>query len=185
MKYPLILFFLVLCLLIGGCSPDDTDTDATAVTTVTTSTTQPTTTTAAGAATEAVGAVFEVTYVEGEGCTWVGPSKVPIGKHSFVLHDPTGELEAIYVTRLDADRTLQDLIDAAPAPGKWFPKPVWVHYTVDLDSGKETDDGTVFAKLLRMPGEHTILASLYDGAPPDERIHWNCIPSFTVVESSE
>jgi hypothetical protein len=106
------------------------------------------------------------------------------GEHSFVLHDPTGELEAIYIIRFDADRTLQDGIDDQPAPGKWAPKPEWLHYTTDLRSGEETDNGTVFAKLLLTPGKHAILASLYN-VPPEERIHWYCSPLFTVVESSE
>ena len=71
-----------------------------------------------------------------------------------------------------------------PLPGKWNPKPEWQHYTVDLGS-EETDDGTVFTKLLKTPGKHAVLASRYYGVPPDERIHWFCSPSFTVVESSE
>ena len=129
---------------------------------------------------EAFSAVFDVTYVEGEGCTSVGPSKVPTGEHSFVLHDPTGELERLWIIRIDPDKTLQDAIDAAPGPGKWYPKTSWAHHTVDLG-----DDGTVFAKLLRTPGTHLVVASLYDAVDtPEDRIFWFCDPSFTVVERS-
>jgi hypothetical protein len=194
----------VVVLIVGCSSSDDTadePTTATSATTVappetattaaptTTTTAAPTTTTTVETTTEtmeASSAVFEVTYVEGEGCTSVGPSKVPIGKHSFVLHDPSGELEALYVIRLDPDKTLQDIIDDQPAPGKWHPKPGWAHYTIDLGSGTETDDGTEFTILLRMSGPHVVLASLYYAVDTHEdRVHWYCDPSFTVVESSE
>ncbi len=151
-------------------------------------TTAPATTTAAGATVETqegFGAVFEVTYVKGKGCTSVGPSEVPTGEHSFVLHDPTGELEYLWVIRLDEGRTLQDAIDAAPGPGKWYPKLGWQHYTVDLDTGKETDDGTVLVKRLITPGPHLIVVSLYHAVETwEDRIFWWCSRSFRVVESS-
>jgi hypothetical protein len=193
--FPLTL--LVLLLASCGDTADDsadttiaptTTTTATPITTtaapITTSTAE-TTTSAPPSTTEPVGELFEVTYVEGEGCTSVGPSVVSTGIHSFVLHDPTGELDVLYIIRADEDRTLQDAIDAQPAPGKWYAKPSWLHHTVDLGS-EETDDGMVFAKLLNTPGPHLVLAGLYYGVPTaDERIWWICSPSFTVVESTE
>ncbi len=188
---PLVASLALVVLLLASCgdtADDSADTTIAATTTTTaaptTATTAVTTTSAPPSTTEPVGELFEVTYVEGEGCTWVGPAEVPTGKHSFVLHDPTGEIETLYAMRFDEGRTLQDAIDDQPAPGKWYPKPDWQHHTGDQGS-EETDDGTVFAKLLLTPGKHAILASLYYGVPSDERIHWYCIPLFTVVESSE
>jgi hypothetical protein len=141
---------------------------------------------ATGETQEGSSAVFEVTYVEGEGCTSVGPSQVPTGEHSFVLHDPSGELESTWVIRVDEGKTLQDAIDAAPGPGKWYPKQDWQHYTIDLDSGEETDDGTVFVKGLPTPGTHLVVVSLYEAVETTEdRIFWWCSPSFRVVADSE
>jgi hypothetical protein len=174
-------------LLLASCSDTaDDSADTTLAATATTTAAPTTTTTAAPTTTEYVHAEFDVTYVEGEGCTWVGPSEVATGEHSFVLRDPTGELETVYVIRLDPDKTLQDAIDAQPAPGKWYPKPEWQHYTIDLGSGNPTDDGEAFAKLLKTPGEDIILASLYYGVEtPEDRIHWNCTPTFMVTQASE
>jgi len=186
--YPLrrLFPFVLVMLVLAGCSDSAGDV---AETTLAPTTTEATTTTAVDTPTEtmeAFSAVFDVTYVEGEGCTLVGPSKVPTGEHSFVLHDPSGELEPIFIMRLDPGKTLQDNIDLQPAPGKWHEKPEWAHYTVDLGSGKETDDGTVYAKLLKTPGPHIVVASLYYAVEtPGDEIWWYCDPSFTVVESSE
>ncbi len=174
---PLVGSLALVVLLLASCG--DTADDSAGTTIAATMTSAPPSTT------EPVGELFEVTYVKGEGCTSVGPSKLPTGKHSFVLHDPTGELDNLWIIRLDEGRTLQDAIDAAPGPGKWYPKPSWQHYTVDLGSGKETDDGTVFVKRLTTPGPHLVVVSLYNVVPTTDRIFWWCSPSFTVVDSSE
>jgi hypothetical protein len=185
----LVASLTLVVLLLASCGDTADDSADTTIAATTTTTAAPTTTTTVETTTEtmeAFSAVFDVTYVEGEGCTSVGPSKLPTGEHSFVLHDPTGELEYVWIIRLDEGRTLQDAIDAAPGPGKWYPKPSWQHYTMDLDSGKETDDGTVFVKGLTTPGPHLVVVSLYNGvATAEDRIFWWCDPSFTVVESSE
>lgn len=174
---------------VSGSTSTETSDEA-PTTTAPPATTAPseTRTTAASTTTEAeeeLVAVFDVTYVEGEGCTSVGPLEVPAGDHSFLLRDPTGQLENLWVLRLDEGRTLQDVIDAAPGPGKWYPKPDWMHYTVDLQS-EETDDGTVFIKRLEAPGPHAMVAGLYYGVEtPEDRIWWWCDPSFRVVENTE
>jgi hypothetical protein len=182
----LVVLLLVSC---GDTADDSADTTIAATTTTTavptTATTAVTTTSAPPSITEPVGELFEVTYVKGEGCTSVGPLEVPTGKHFFVLHDPTGEIETLYAMRLDEGRTLQDANDDQPAPGKWYPKPAWQHHTGDQGS-EETDDGTVFTKLLITPGPHVLLAGLYYGVETaEDRIWWYCSPSFTVVESTE
>ncbi len=127
------------------------------------------------------GVTFGVTY-DGKGCTLVGPSEVETGEHSFLLGDQTGELEALYMMRLDPDKTLQDAMDDQPAPGRWHSKPAWMHYTVDVERSS-SDDGEVFVIRLDAAGEHVGLASRYYGAQ-EERVHWYCSPTFMVLQDS-
>ncbi len=68
---------MVFVLVVAGCSPDDTDSDAAVETTVATTTTQPTTTTVAATTTEPSGAVFEVTRIEAGDHTIPGIFTVP------------------------------------------------------------------------------------------------------------
>ncbi len=183
MRRPTKLVMVVMGLVVASCSSGET--------TATTQREDQNATTSAVATTvetmEAFEAVFEVTYVEVEGCTWEGPSKIPAGLHVFVLDDPTGELETLYIIRADEGRTLQDAIDHQPAPGKWIAKPDWLHYTADIGSGQPTDGGVEYTKLLSTPGPHVVLLSLYyDVSSPEERIHWYCSPSeITVVKAAD
>ena len=173
---PLVASFTVVVLLLAACSGSS---DESADTTLAPTTTEQATTTTANVPR---GEIFEVTYT-GMGCTVAGPSEVETGEHSFILRDETGELEAVYASRLDADKTLQDLKESQPAPGRWHPKPSWAHYTGDVDNWL-VDDGELFVIRMSIPGEHVVLASLYYNVPEDERLHWYCSPTFEVITAS-
>jgi hypothetical protein len=118
-----------------------------------------------------VEALVEVT-LDGNDCTFSGPSEVPIGKIN-VAFDIKGDLKfGPWVDRFVDGKTYQDFLDIYIGPEESHPEPSWVEHPPYF-----TKDHEVWTFTLDEVGEHAILVGSYE--PWREYI---CGP-FQVVEA--
>ena len=92
---------------------------------------------------------IEVTF-DGIECTVSGPTELPIGEHSFVLKDLSGQNQVLYVSYLLDGKTFQDFLDEQPnEPDVYLPKPSWVIHTPQLGEPIKANGGKAWTYILR------------------------------------
>ena len=156
MKQPLVPILIATALvMISACASAPTATPVTP--TAVPPTPQPT---ASGPLTcdGASGPCFEVWFDEEEGCRYVGPSVVPPGTVSLILHNGADFRARLNFGWLDEDKTYDDVLeDLGPTIPSGVHKPPWAHLTLtpvtEPGSSKQcvkpVSEGTWFWVVLR------------------------------------
>lgn len=124
--------------------------------------------------------LFIVTFDE-NGCTYSGPSVVPIGEYSFVLKDLTGQKADLYIEYFIEDKTTQDYLALQGEPGKWFEPPDWSVRA--FKRGTEWNESLglkVYTFSLTEIGENLIYIGGHN--PPS---FWFCPPIWVIEASSD
>lgn len=119
-----------------------------------------------GVETEAtISNVHEVTF-DGTTCTYLGPSEVAPGNHSFILTDLTnGAIYPFFAVRVLSDgHTYQDVVDEQNergGPGTVFPRADWVldaEVSADLPDVDLADNQRLFSASYTLePGSHEVI----------------------------
>ena len=114
---------------------------------------------------------IEVTFT-GDGCTFTGPTELPIGERSFYFKDLSGNHATFWVRRYRDGKTLQDMLDLQTYPGEYIPKQSWIASAKPVKD-EWNEDVYVRTYDLEIEGEYGIhIATMYDEL-------WFCFP-FTV-----
>jgi hypothetical protein len=118
---------------------------------------------------QTTGSTFRIeARFDGEFCVVTSPAELPPGDYEATLIDTT-DLEAeLMFLYLEDCYTIQDALAGQSEPGKWYPKPSWLHYDDRLTWTAEDSNGqrieTTTWRLDRV-GEHNIYCGVI-GPPP-------------------
>jgi hypothetical protein len=99
--------------------------------------------------------LFEVT-LDGEECTFSGPTEVSTGKIDIAFDIKGDRNFGPWVDRFTDGKTFQDFLDIYLGPEEPHPEPVWVKHPPYF-----TEDHEVWTLTLNEPGQHAILVGSY------------------------
>ena len=123
---------------------------------------------------------IEVTF-DGNECTVSGPTELPIGEHSFIRKDLTGNDAELYVEYYIDGKTLQDYLDLQSEPGEYVSDQPWAIRSIKRGTEwNESLGGKEYTFLLNEGGEHIIIIA---GFSP--RSIWFCAPLWVIAAPSE
>lgn len=97
---------------------------------------------------------FEVTF-DGHQCSVLGPSETTIGSKLFVFTNNSGKRTTLYLCRLEAEKSWNDVLDYIGEPGSDVPEVVWCTKTVGTLKG--LDERSYVWKFSFQEGEYSIL----------------------------
>ena len=79
---------------------------------------------------------FEVTF-DGRQCSVIGPSETTTGSRMFLFTNNSGKRAILYVCRLEAGKSWNDVLDYIGEPGSDVPEVGWCRKTVGTLEGTE------------------------------------------------
>ena len=84
--------------------------------------------------------VIEVIF-GGKDCVISGPTEFPLGKVTTRFIDQADLNADWWLVNMDEGKTFKDHLDLQSEPGKWYPKPDWVHYDSWIANESHESDG--------------------------------------------
>jgi hypothetical protein len=129
---------------------------------------------------ESVVEVGDVIF-NGTECNVSGPIELPPGRYSYVLKDLSEDDVTIFVGRLTAGKTFQDILDLQSEPGEYFPWQDWIKLAIESGvAWNKPDGGEVHTYIFNSEGEYVVgLGS----TSPAKR--WFCAPFWVKEDSSD